>query len=816
MFVVFIPNMIGITSFAKWPGRKHRPGGFQAVKRIKKTTLMLMALIATTSQGAGNSLAAENYTIERVGPDKRVEITATSVYWLGHALATAHADDYFCGFAQSMVIAAGQQAKYIEPTDGNIAAGLYAKAAAPERARLKTPAQDGPNSHPDEVAYLNGYVDGFNAYAGNFDKLQSRHPQCADAPIASFRLTVEDLLHAHPALNCSSGYWREVVQATPPVSASTRKNEPIASQKRGSATWAFGGAITRGGGSILLVQPHDEAAPQFAVRLRVPGQLDIFASSYAGIPGFHSWTNGRVASGQTCQYGQAYAAYRLNLSEKDPLSYVIDGVVKPLEKRTVSIELRAANGVTKQRDHVFYRSEFGFIVGGEEFPWTLETAYALRAVNESIPDYFIYPLHPRINSARTVEELAEAYISLERNDHLQLAFIDDDGRAASLSNGVVINLPDAQWADCAVFEERGAPVQPFPLPILDGSRSECALKTGQGSKTSGIVARNDVPIHFTEQALMHSNQSASLANPAEQMLGYPRFVDREGNQAGVLQNGSARYLAHGRILRSRANGSDGYPGKHWSVETAWQRLVDGESHWAMILKTDVVELCFDRKRGLVGGLHIDLTPACGVLSRWDGKSRAESRGYLLWSAFWSELPKKRDTSGRETYLRDIFIDSYDPRRPYDTLGQLDDNKSEVIVNALARAVWRFVDSGTPLDLSVAEGQRIVIDGKTFALPGCIADDACENVQSGPQNDHPTRLYVRGDDWVRGVSGFRGGGTTIVYGLAGNGKVTVKYGGPLWAGDAHPLSGVRTLGAERWAKGEGFVFDLEFSDHAIGN
>lgn len=773
---------------------------------LNRTVLFCLSIVFTLG---GVAQAAD---IRRVGPDERIEITAQSMYDLGRSFVTVQAEDNFCNLAQWMAMAAGESANYVDGRATNVVADLMERARRPERARLLT-AGEGPSHHQDELDFIKGYTDGYNAYAEQKEVLKSKHAACADGPISRFRLKVEHLAHSHGFQSCTANFDQAVIAATPPGTGRKAGVEINPHGRKASATWAFGDEIVEGAKSILMGNPHDATAPQFGVRLSVPEKIDIFAAAYSNWPALYSWTNGKVASAMTCHYGQPYAVYRLDLTPGDHKSYTVDGVVKRLEERPVSIKMRDLDGKVTTKRHTVYRSEFGFIIGGEDFPWDSEHAFAVREVNESVPDYFLFALNPRIYRAQSAEELVKAYNELERNDTLQLGIADDSGMAGSVPNGLVINLDEDQWADCAVFPERGAPDDIDRLPILDGARSACALKQAADTKTAGALSLARVPYHLNRRALMNSNQTASRTNPDKRLIGYPSFIDGHFEQPDDTLRDSGRFLAHRRLLRMRENGADGYPGDKWSVETTWARLLDSEGNWAARFKDDVVKICKAAKRSLQNGVYVDLQEACRVLDAWDGRARSESRGYLFWSWFWRELPADEDAApairGARATVKDIFVDAFDPKRPYETPSAIDPKKAAIIVAALGRTARAFIDQGVAFDVSVGEGQVVVRDGRSWSLPGCQSWDACENVQLGPVAG-PMRRYGRGSFWIDGVEGYVGGNIAIVYGLMGEGRVRIKYGGPFWSGDMHPTSKARTIGAERWSKGEGFDLELRFA------
>ncbi|MEO0397844.1 MAG: penicillin acylase family protein [Pseudomonadota bacterium] len=717
------------------------------------------------------------------GPNGLLKIRAADFYNLGALLAHENARAHFCDMTQTFIALSGQQSFYFGASPDRLAADSV---AIYERTAFETVwamnEEDGYSR--SERDFIEGFVEGFNRYLGaavHTDEIEACAQQLgAVQALDAFRLDIVAFLRQKHTYSCAdlvndfSGAIFAAGEARTPSRRSAIGRDPAFLKVReGSTNWGFGGDLTRDGESVFIAQPHDPWTGYYATHLSVDGAMEMFAVFFdAAIPSFYSWSNGKVAASATCHFGQPYAVYRLETANDN--AYLYDSVETPFDVRDITLQATDANGEVFAYTHRFRRSVHGVLIDDPRFPTEAGVVYALRAVNEFRPDIGFLPLRQNLRNAETVEAVVAGVLQAERNDSLQHGLADAAGHVAAAPNDVVINLPDALWAACAAYSDVGAPGAGDHLPILDGGRSDCALPTGLGTKTSGVVARGDVPITTSRRAAIGANQSAFLFDPEQERKGYPRFIDARAVDAEVRR--LARYpraLTHRALVEDRLSGRDGYDGDKWTSTIALERLFDSEGHWARMFRADVVKACKEESGDSLDGL----SDVCTLLDNWDGRLRTDRRGAIFWRVFWTALIAEDDGSGDddEYGLPDIFLVGSSIDDPYRTpRGLSEKGRQRVIANLLATKRL-FAARKTPIDISVGESQKLAAEGVVAPVSGCHYSDGCNNFQvrfwQDPFGDNNAPLRQTGTPET-----YSGGNVTIAYDLRDSG-VAIAYGGP---------------------------------------
>ena len=763
----------------------------------------------------------------RAAADGRLDVHANSIRELGFELARGNAEANYCAMTRVYVDLAGERARYLGATTERIELDFRQRATLPEYAvALTRPYPEGYSK--SEIDFLEGFVAGYNVYADDVAAGRAAARECEGLPMTRFRLTREVLVAQRSEFSCRPfEIWQQLGGAPPGAGTGRVEDEKPASKfsarttrrsesMRGSTSWAFGSEVTDNERGLLMTQPHDRWWKYLPVRLTVPGKVDYFAVlNEPAFPQFFAWTNGHIAHAITCHGGQPYVVYRLKLVPGDPLAYLVDGSARRMQPRTVEVLAMNADGSETRHERTYYRSEHGFVLNGPDFPWSDEHAYALHYVSETRPDAGLLPMSEAALALRSTDAAVALHLDSERNEGFQYTIADVEGNIASLPGDAIVNLPDAQWAACAAEEERGGPDDPDLLPILDGSRADCTLDSGRGTRTAGMVGRPDVPVTSGRRAVMASNHSSARYDPERaDLTGYPKLIDPPDVQLyGEYSSTGGRWRAHRRLLLDRYSGDDGYPGTRWSTEIVLGRLLDGEGHWAQLLRDDIVEICRAAPRVALDGMWVDLRPGCDALARWDLRTRPESRGGVYWRFFLSGLMREaepwKSAGGGEPGWR-FFVEPYDLARPYETPRGIVPDTAERIRMLLAQTTQLFARRGVAPDVSFADAQRLQVDGRHFALPGCMSFEGCENVQSWDDPlVHESPSEGRGATIMETVDSvtYAGGNVIAIYAFDAPGSVRIRYGGPTSTLHNGPASSRYAAGAERWAKGE--LFDLDF-------
>ena len=748
------------------------------------------AISSTSAQFAGSSSRE---------PNGLVRVNAETFHELGALLAYENAKTHYCDMTALYLYLAGEQSAYLGATPERLEADFAAQA---DRGDFEAVWATGGNYADDERAFIEGFADGYNAFADeardNSETARCNKELETKTSIEDFRLDVITLTRHKSFFTCAVSYDSEIYAASRPVGteqSEVARDANETSFRQASMNWAFGGDITENGRGILLAQPHDGWVPYYPSVLEVEGAMSMIATFYSpASPSIYSWTNGDVASSITCHHGQPYIVYELPVDEGE---VTIGGRKEAIQTESVKVHAVAEAGEIVVHERVFQRTSLGPSIALDRLQTEDDSVLVLHDVSANRPDISYLPLHPEIRRTTTAEDLLQAYIAAERNESFQHAFADRAGGIASAPNDVVINLPKEQWSRCTARDSVGAPGDRDMLPILDGSRADCLLASGQETLTAGVISRSDVPAFSSRRALMGSNQGAYLLDPENLSEGYSPFIDGFDMQPGNIRYRSrGRMLTHRALLEQRQNGADGYSGTKWTAKIALERFLDSEGHWSSVLKDDVVDAC---------EVEETLQQACSVLRTWDGRIRAQSRGAILWRTFWLSLI----TEGPETKmllegLPDIFEVRPDPKHPYTTPRGLSPTGKQYVRDALRSTIAIFEDQDIALDISVEEGQRMIAFGAEATITGCSYPDGCQNLQvSYWKNpwDGDGAILTLGKSDTAGL----GGAITLTYEFTGSG-VLFRFGGNAIEMWQYLLSDGDYV-VEDWSAGQFFAEEL---------
>ncbi|HYO76750.1 MAG TPA: penicillin acylase family protein [Thermoanaerobaculia bacterium] len=121
--------------------------------------------------------------------------------------------------------------------------------------------------------------------------------------------------------------------------------------------------------------------------MTIPGRLDVRGVTAGGVPVIVIGFNRSVARSHTVSTGSRAVVRELTLAADSPTAYVVDGPRREMQRSTVTIDVRRADGSVTQESRTFYSTDFGPIMGGvmggEAMPSTASTAYAFTDPNLS-------------------------------------------------------------------------------------------------------------------------------------------------------------------------------------------------------------------------------------------------------------------------------------------------------------------------------------------------------------------------------------------------------------------------------------------------
>ncbi len=687
------------------------------------------------------------------------EITSRSYYGLGYGYGYAFAQDNLCQLADDLVTVAAQRSRYFGP-DGqdsegknNLKSDFYYQDIIDRRTveqLLAQPYPQGPSSKARDA--VRGFAAGYDRYLERTGVDALPDPRCRGAAWVR-PITANDLWHRYYqlALYASSGnFLEQIVDAEPPAPGAaaaraaagrprsvhvTRAQLTGTTGGLGSNAIALGRDATANGRGLLLGNPHFPWAGGrrfYQSHLRIPGELDVAGASLLGVPIVNIGHNRDVAWSHTVSTAYRFTPYELTLVPGAPTRYRYDGGVDDMTSHTVQVAVREANGTVDTRSHTFWRSRYGPIVRypTANFFWTAQNAYALKDANANnlrIADQWL-----AIDQAHSVGDVQRA---LSR--HLAVPWVntiaaDRAGRALYADISPVPNVSSALVASCVTSPLGQLVFAASGLPLLDGSRPDCAWGQDPGTIVPGIFGAEHLPHVIRTDYVTNGNDSYWLSNPAQPLTGFARIIGNEGTAR------SLRTRLGLIMVRERLDGSDGLGGTRFTLAKLQQIALSNRVYSGELLRDQVVALCRATPSVDVPGTGtVDLHQACDVLAAWDLKGDLDSRGEILWRLF---FPRLTALSGG------AFSVPFDVAAPVDTPNTLTADHAGVL-RALGASVADLAAHGLPLGVSVGEAQYRPVPGGRIPIHGCPSGEGCFNVISSARQADGTYQPTAGSSFI---------------------------------------------------------------------
>jgi acyl-homoserine-lactone acylase len=478
----------------------------------------------------------------------------------------------------------------------------------------------------------------------------------------------------------------------------------------GSNAYALGSESTRSGRGVLLGNPHypwDGMNRFYRAHITIPGVLDVVGAAIFASPFIGIGHTDRVAWTHTVSTAVRYGVFELRLAEGRPDAFVLDGAVVPMTRRTVRVPVREPDGSVVQREHTFFETPLGLVVHGQDYPWTAERAFVVAApgVGLRATDQYL-----EMYRARDVRELRNALIRWQATEFNTTA-VDAAGEAFYGDVGAIPHATNEHVERCLASPAARERWTRSRVPVLDGSRSDCHWGRDPRAAAPGILGPDHLPQIFRRDFVGQFNDSYWLTNPDQPIEGLPRILGDERTER------SLRTRLGIQMVHERVAGTDGLPGRGFDLETLWTVMFNNRNLGAEMVRDDLVRACRSRRAVELEGVTVPLVEACEVLSGWDLRVDAHSRGAHLFREF-----------ARAGGLR--FATPFDPAQPVTTPHTLAVGDPRVL-NALGTAVRLLDASGIPLDLPLGDVQREPRGDRTIPIHGGPGGEGIFNVITAP-------------------------------------------------------------------------------------
>ena len=646
---------------------------------------------------------------------------------LGYGYGYAYAQDNYCVTMRGIVEATGRSAEFFGETEGDVAADFVLRYVFGTKEEFReTWHADADNP---AVKLTEGFAAGMNRYLDDtgVDALPAGANGCRDAEWAAEIDEVDlAMMLSRLALQGSSdqsivrrAIYNAADSVTPAAAATAvdlhqlsrdlgRFARSLGNSDNGSNAIAVGRDLSRTGKGLLLANPHQPWAGTtsfYQVHLTIPDTYDVAGAALHGVPVVGIGFNRDIAWTHTVAFSTRFTLYELQLNPNNRLQYLYDGSYRDMTAKTISIQVKLADGSTEQRQRTFYSTHFGPIVDLGEVTsllrgWPLfnGTAYAIRDANlhrgVSMLEQYI-----AMGQAADMTAFTEALEGIGVPVFHTLA-VDRSGEAFYGEVAAVPQLTATQLETCAPGVW-GLLIRTFTndaVLTLKGTDSVCEWGTDSDSppdsNLAGYAAR---PTLRTTDYVANSNDSYWLSNATMPLTGY-------GTQYGWLGRENTQQQLRTRIghlmIAERRNATDGlsaFPG--FTLTTLKKLLYRNRVYAAELVLDDVLGIC----DGIVSSVSAN-TPqgrarrACQVLRSWDRKVDLGSRGAQVFTEFWQRIRASAASTFTNVVGANFWATDFDPADPLNTPRGIDVAANrDLVIDSLSSAVLALEAAGVTLN-----------------------------------------------------------------------------------------------------------------------
>ena len=381
----------------------------------------------------------------------------------------------------------------------------------------------------------------------------------------------------------------------------------------GSNAFALGGSRTASGKPILLGNPHlSWSSLYWEAHVRVPGQIDFYGSTLAGIPVLRAGFNDRLGFVTTNNAPDLDDVLTLQVDPSRPDSYSFDGGSRRLTRRDLSIKIRTDDGTVRQESRTFWSTHLGPVIHRNS-----TRVFTVTSSRLGVRYFEGFYVASRARSLR--DWLAAMRQNLVPTSNFTYA--DADGNILYLWNGRIPVRPnggdyslDVEVTRTADLWSRLHPIDELPQLL---------------NPAGGYIQNANNPPQFV-----------SLQDPID-MTRYPSYFERGAlalrPQLALDLLERARNMTVPDVIRLKFN-------------------------TRMLLAERIRPELLAAVRA-TGNASDDLRAGAAALEAWDGTVGAQSRGAVLFQTFWDAYTNA---------IRQPFAQRWDPLNPASTPAGLAD------------------------------------------------------------------------------------------------------------------------------------------------
>ncbi|KAA1171321.1 penicillin acylase family protein [Marinobacter salinexigens] len=622
-------------------------------------------------------------------------ITADNLKSAAFGHGYAQAQDNVCMLAEAIVKARSERAKYFGPgpDDINIINDFSFKA----QKILSGAEEEFPMLSPESTALIEGFAAGYNKYVS--ETAPGDLPaECNNQPWVKTITPVDLFAHYRIVGQYASGALfatGAVFLAVPPgespvpesVVAASQSMDPfklVAANARmhasdiknfqdmglASNAWGIGREMSEGGKGALLANPHFPYTGHrrlYQVQMTVPGYLNAMGAGLLGTAVPLINFNENLGWSHTVTTSRRFTLYELTLKDGDNLTYIKDGVEKPITSETFQVEVFNGSPTPTVLERTFYYSEYGpmlsanAVTSGGLPKWGANgTAYTYRDANASTTRLLDTWL--QMSQASNLQEFQDVFRNCGTTFWTNSTYADDQGNAFYIDSSSVPNLSKQALAVIAFKRNASAAYNQLfnaGLTLLDGNSSRDDWVEGS---CNGLVPYEDKPKLLRADWVQNSNDSYWSTNPAEFLTGYSPMFGPEESPLGprtrlgisMLQNP----LSSGPVSPTAPEPA-GQDGK-FGAEDLVNVIYNNRAWYADEFLDELRNRCT-----AIGATQVLLPTAgsrsvdqgCAVLQAWDGLYNIDSVGAHVYRVFIANY--------RNSFATDLTV-PFDPTDPVAT------------------------------------------------------------------------------------------------------------------------------------------------------
>ncbi len=556
---------------------------------------------------------------------------------LGFGYGYAFAEDNICTIAEAYVTSNGERSRYFGPggdsPDGytNLQSDLFyqrIKDTGIIDDVLAEPPPVGPKKKVFQA--VKGYVAGYNRYLDKTGVANLSDPTCAGQPWVRDITTADVWRRFYQLGQLASGQVAEdgIVDAAPPSGGATppapaRKGDvaalgaalDAARGDTGSNGWGLGSEATENGSGMVLGNPHfpwQGSERFYQSHLVVPGKVNVSGASLFGVPVINIGHTKHMAWTHTVSTAFRFVPIQLTLVPGDPTSYLVDGQPEKMTATQVTVQALQPDGTLAPETRTLYTSRYGPIItslqGQSLFDWTNTTAYAMYDANADNLRYVNHFLD--VNRAQSTNELLDVLKKYEGIPWVNTMASDSRGKALYADIGTVPNVPNSKATGPCQAPLGALTFPALGLPILDGSRSECAPGTDPDSVVPGIFGPSNLPNMFRRDYVANSNDSYWLANPEQPQTGFARIIGDEETERSLRERLGLK------MIEQRLAGQDGFAGDKFNVNKLRRIQSNDRLYSAELFRSTLATFCHE---------HPTLANSDGAIGRRQRRLRGSRR-----------------------------------------------------------------------------------------------------------------------------------------------------------------------------------------------